>query len=277
LNYGLPSSPVHVLRGSEVPVYFAFGDNDWLVTGGFRERSTWVWNLAATDSAASLPLKLSHKDMAIVRDQAVSADGRWLLTGGAIGLGMNRIGGGSPGIAVLWDLTASDPSMSFYRVPGQDSCVESVAISPNGYWIFTFDEAAVKMWPLDDIRRGVRIDRPHRVFRGADARYPMKISPDGRWLITGSNDRKVVLLWNLTELSRNSPIALRGHEDRITAVAFSSDSRTVYTGSLDGSVRIWDLDLNELIAVARRTVGRDLTQIERSNYGLEEVALPSEQ
>jgi WD40 repeat protein len=69
----------------------------------------------------------------------------------------------------------------------------------------------------------------------------LAISPNNRWLVTGSFD-KTGRLWDLSAKDpAANPVLLRGHEDGVNAVAISADSRWVVTGSGDGTARLWDL------------------------------------
>jgi WD40 repeat protein len=60
-------------------------------------------------------------------------------------------------------------------------------------------------------------------------------------------------------------VVLRGHAGAIVAVTMSADSRWLVTGSKDGTARLWPLCANDLIDLARVTVGR--------NFSLEEWQL----
>ena len=84
----------------------------------------------------------------------------------------------------------------------------------------------------------------------------MAISPDSRCLVTGSFD-STARLWDLTAKDpAAAPIILRGHERGIVCMAISPDGRWVVTSSHDKTARLWHLRLNELMDLARRTLGR---------------------
>ena len=52
-------------------------------------------------------------------------------------------------------------------------------------------------------------------------------------------------------------MVLRGHDGGVTAVAISADSRWVVTGSVDNTARLWLLQMNDLVDLARNVIGRN--------------------
>ncbi len=62
-------------------------------------------------------------------------------------------------------------------------------------------------------------------------------SPDGRWLVTGDS-RHQVQVWETATGKRLT--RLLGHRDWALSVAWSADGKTIASGSIDGTVKLWD-------------------------------------
>lgn len=71
-----------------------------------------------------------------------------------------------------------------------------------------------------------------------DSATDIRLSPDGRWAAAAKSGDEAVL-WNAQTFA---VVRRLTHAGRVTAVAFSSDSRYVATGSADRTLRIWDLE-----------------------------------
>lgn len=71
----------------------------------------------------------------------------------------------------------------------------------------------------------------------------MATSRDG--IILASSDQATVRLWNL---QTRAPLrSLKGHTNWVSAIAISPNNRTLASGSLDGTVNLWDMETGELL------------------------------
>ncbi|MEW1549895.1 nSTAND1 domain-containing NTPase [Streptomyces tsukubensis] len=106
-----------------------------------------------------------------------------------------------------------------------------VAFSPDGRTLATSDNGG----PV--VLRDPRTGTPQATLPGpATAATALAIGPDGTTLAAAARDR--LHLWDLTTARHRRTLTAKGQE--ITAVAFHPDGGHLATGSLDGTVRIWD-------------------------------------
>jgi WD40 repeat protein len=162
----------------------------------------------------------------------------------------------------MWNI--ADGSAVVLR--GHDDDVYRARFSPDEQSVATASlDGSVRVWPLD--RSGARVlseggeiydmnieaDRAIVLTKTGVARWDLGTgkrellfakqglgigvpSPNGELLATPA------LGWAL-ELRRRTgqPVMLRGHKDFITHIEWSRDNKTLYSGSLDGTLRKWDL------------------------------------
>ncbi|NOX53490.1 MAG: protein kinase, partial [Planctomycetes bacterium] len=75
-------------------------------------------------------------------------------------------------------------------------------------------------------------------------------SPDGRWIATASDDRRI-LLWDLE--GSPTPVPLLGHRCEVLELAFTDDSMSLVSGDKNGRVCIWDIRTHRLSLQFRRS------------------------
>ncbi len=255
-----PAAAPRVLRGHEDRVAaLAFSpDGRWLATGS-RDKTARLWDMRSDDPTAN-PIELKgHLDA--VAALAFSPDGRWLATGSW------------DKTVYLWDLHAADPSARPRILSGHEDWVTALAFSPDRRWLATGSrDKTARLWDM----RGDNPVGQALVLRGHEGTITaLAFNRDGHWLATGSED-STVGLWDMhiPDLAAD-PVILRGHEGTITTLAFSPDERWLATGSKDHTVRLWLLRLwqmprDELVSLACRSAGRNITQEEWRRFFLDE-------
>lgn len=92
-------------------------------------------------------------------------------------------------------------------------------------------------------------------------------SPDGQQIVTASKD-KTAQVWEAA--TGKSVAELRGHTGSVTSAAFSPNGKFVVTASEDKTARIFACEvcgsIEDLLALARTRVTRELTPEEREKY-----------
>lgn len=162
----------------------------------------------------------------------------WLATarrGGRFALG------GHDGRVQIWSAAAraAEGTVTMRR----RQAIRSLAFSADGRRLVAFDGVLAQVWDAATRRPvGGPIDP-------AGANGNVALSPDGRTLATG-DDQRNVQLW---DLDRGTLLAtLTGHDATVSALAFAADGRELASGSEDGTVLLWTTDLG---AIARRICG----------------------
>jgi WD40 repeat protein len=229
-------------------------DGKWLAAG-FLDGQVYVWNMEpAKPPYSSIPL-IGHTKQ--VNALAFSPDSRWLATGG---------GGGS---VHLYDLAQSDPTFDYAKLLDVDNTNNnalSLDFSPDNHWLAAGvnlgdDENPIYTVKLFDLQStnpasdSISLLGHLRRIRSVD------FSPKGTWLATGG-DEGTIFLWDMTaDNPAGNPRRLPG-KNQILAVTFSPDGKTVTTANQDGVVRLWLPATQDLIDLACRTSGRNMTLAE---------------
>ena len=107
--------------------------------------------------------------------------------------------------------------------------------------VFEADSQLESGWR--DLRERLDLGHDGSVFSAA-------FSPDGKRIVTASNDR-TERLW---DAATGQPIGapLSGHEDGLVSAAFSPDGQRIVTASHDGTARLWDAATGKLVGKALR-------------------------
>lgn len=79
------------------------------------------------------------------------------------------------------------------------------------------------------------------------------ISPDGKYIVSGSWDRSIGV-WDLK--TGKMVRRLIGHKKMVTSVTISKDGKYIVSGSLDKTVKIWELEKGKLVQALKGHVTR---------------------
>jgi RNA polymerase sigma factor (sigma-70 family) len=157
----------------------------------------------------------------------------------------------------IWDFEAGKEERSFQAVPEADKKLSTrvwrTALSPDGKTLAVASEAAraiggaerlgmrnsphfVRLW---DVASG---QQKHTLEGHRDRSYvlDMAFSPDGRLLVTASEQKGSVFVWETATGKRVAALP-EGLPIGATAVAFSSDGRFLATALPEGALRVWEV------------------------------------
>ncbi|MCT7966161.1 trypsin-like peptidase domain-containing protein [Laspinema sp. D1] len=151
---------------------------------------------------------------------ALSPDGSLLATDG----GYNQI--------QLWDWQSSQLNAT---LSGHNSEVNSLAISPNKQILVSGDQQGqVMIWNLrtGQIANTLTRSRPNQ----SNPITSVAITANGQTLITGSNQG--IELW---DINTGRLVLTLPESGEANAIAISPDSRTLVSGHLDNTVKVWNL------------------------------------
>ena len=208
-------------------------DGRWLATGGSGDHLAKLWDAETGEYIRTFS---GHQDW--ILSLAFSPDGRSLLTGS----GLHDL------TAKLWDVQSGEEIRTFR---GHTWNVYSVAFSSDGRQILTgsgFRDPTARLW---DVETGEQIRTFITFTKRWDHASSAALSPDGRWVLTASDDNTATL-WDaeITEELKLSDLKVRtfrGHSKRVSCMAFSPDGRKVLTGSGDETAKLWDVETGQEI------------------------------
>jgi WD40 repeat protein/tRNA A-37 threonylcarbamoyl transferase component Bud32 len=209
---------LHTLHGHTAPVRtVAFSPDGKTVASCSDDRTIKLWNVGG-----GLLLKTLVGHTCGIMHIAFSPDGKMLASASAYGLDAT---------VQLWDVASGENVRTLTKHP-QGS--EAVAFSPDGTILATAHyDGLVQIWQLSTGKLLKKLTG-HTAYIACSA---FAFDPRGELLVSGSGDR-TLKVWDTKTWGEVRTIQEHGGD--VKAAAFTRDGKSLATGSVDGTVILWD-------------------------------------
>ena len=221
--WDLEAGAFRVLKGHTIAVNAAVvtPDGRRAVTGS-EDKTLRVWDLETGHS------RVLNGHTQYVKAVDVTPDGR------------RAVSGSWDKTLRVWDLETGHSR----ALNGDAGHVSAVVVTPDGRRAVSRASNTLLVWDLETGHS--------RVLTGhTGAVTAVAVTPDGRCAVSGSDSRygtgdHTVGVW---DLETGNFRVLEGHSASVNAVAVTPDGRRAVSGSEDKTLRVWDLQTGDLIAI----------------------------
>lgn len=274
-----PNQTVRILQANENGVYaFVMSyDGKKLFTGG-ADNTIKVWDLTASTETTPLQiLPYSNQDLVIYK-LALNRDGTLLVSGhlgGSLGFwdltqpdpamsvrivqahtgglgdlvfretNQSLISGGGDGLIKIWDPRAADPTIGTVTLSGHGATLHDLVLSADELRLVSgSSDKTIRVWDLStaDPTASARMLTGH-----SGAVLALSLSDDGSILASrAGTGEPTIRIWELDDPDPNRTVRiLAGHGTAVLGLQLSPDGHTLYSGGLDGTTRIWEVNSPE--------------------------------
>ncbi|WP_263354546.1 WD40 domain-containing protein [Acidicapsa acidisoli] len=218
-----PELVVQTGHSSDITAVAFSSDGNWLASAS-NDKTLKLWDVANGREVRTLS---GHSDS--VTSVVFSPDGRLLASGSA------------DMTVKVWDVTTGRELRS---IGGHTDIPRVLSFSPDGRSLAS-DAYLESELTISDVATGQTVRKLE-----LNDHHQAVLSPDWRWLATTTYTPSITI-WNFSSGERVK--SLEGHEEIVSAMAFSADGRWLATGSADQVAKVWDVTAGREVCSVRRT------------------------
>ncbi|MFC1878751.1 AAA family ATPase [Chloroflexota bacterium] len=203
------------------------------IISGYMDDTLIMWELASGREVRTFQGHRRVKVIGLVTERGditVMPDGQKVISG-------------SGDTLKIWDLASG---RIVNKLKGHTHMISAVAVTPDGHYIVSGSwDKTLKVW---DVASGHEV---HTLKGHTDRITAVVVTPDGQHIISGSRDHNLKV-WNISAalnagivrengLCSEDVCTLKGHTDWITNVTVTPDGQHTISGSLDGTLKVWEV------------------------------------
>jgi WD40 repeat protein len=233
----------------------AFSPDGSLLASGSDDKSIYLWTINDKELIKINEFAKDPNDS--IKSISFSPDGSIIVSGGSA----NKI--------KFWDVDSGENLYPSLDITGGD--VESLAFSPDGNYLASAtggNNRSIIIWNVTDFSK-ISESEPRILTGHTAAVLSVDFSPDGKQLVSGGIDSKVIL-WNLTS---NINRTWTEHTESVYSVSFSPDGHYIASGSGDNSIKLWNITSIDDSAI--NTFSGHVNQINAVNFSPDGTLLAS--
>jgi len=262
----LTLEPAGELHGHDSEVWCAaFSPAGQLLASGGKDQNVMLWSTQPKAVSPSLPNQNGHRPVfsstgsliaTALPSGAPAHPAIWDLAKRALVAELSEdeqaVAFASDGRIITWEVGArdlvlhslEDGSAVHVTLEGLGPATESIearGCSPEGSVFFVLDGSGqIRVWKVDGGRLQASFKGPAPPIRAA------RLGPDGKYFALSLERENAVRLY---EVASGHQTLLAGHRDFVSGLAFSPDDQVLATGSMDGTIRLWETATGKSLAV----------------------------
>ena len=217
VDSGRPES--EPLRHDDAVQAVAFSPDDAFVLTGSEDDAARLWEIRSGVEVH----RWGHREQ--VNDVTFSPDGSLAVTSS------------DDKTARIWEVSSGREISGSPLIHSNE--IGEVEFSPEGRWLATMAEDHVRIWYFEDQRQFPTVMGARRVQSGV-------LSPDGKWVATGTTDGQVAM-WDAVTGQPRWPMPGRRHEGAVIHVAIDQSGSLLASCGDDGRLCVWHAGTGALV------------------------------